>query len=72
MNLKYVNGKEILVNKKNPFDQYFTKRHIAKKLFEKTKSIISQYENIASSFTADICTLYTGENLKEYLGKKTT
>lgn len=33
-------------NKKNKLGQYFTKRHIAKKLFEKTKNIISQYEKI--------------------------
>lgn len=46
MNLKYVNGKEMLVNEKNIFDQYFTKKYIAEKLFEKTKIIISQYEKI--------------------------
>jgi len=46
MNSRYVNGKKMLVNKKNILDQYFTKNHIAEKLFEKTKNIISQYEKI--------------------------
>ena len=46
MNLSYVNGKKMLVNKKNKLDQYFTKRYIAEKLFEKTKNVISQYEKI--------------------------
>jgi len=46
MNLSYVNGKKMLVNKKNKLDQYFTKRYIAEKLFEKTKNIVSQYEKI--------------------------
>ena len=46
MNLKYVNGKEMLENKNNALDQYFTKKHIAKNLFNISKEIISQYENI--------------------------
>jgi len=46
MNFKYANGKKMLINKKNLFDQYFTKKHIVKKLFKKTKNIISQYEKI--------------------------
>lgn len=46
MRLKYVNGKEMLINKKNILDQYFTKGYVAKKLFEKTKNIISKYEKI--------------------------
>jgi len=36
----------MLINEKNILDQYFTKKHIAEKLFEKTKNIISQYEEI--------------------------
>ncbi|VEU74684.1 Uncharacterised protein [Mycoplasmopsis citelli] len=46
MTLKYVNGKNMLINVKNQLDQYFTKRDIAKKLFSKTLKIISKYENI--------------------------
>ena len=46
VNSKYINGKEMLINEKNILDQYFTKKHIAEKLFEKTKNIISQYEKI--------------------------
>ncbi len=36
----------MLINEKNILDQYFTKKHIAEKLFKKTKSIISKYEEI--------------------------
>ncbi|MCE8163984.1 MAG: SAM-dependent methyltransferase [Candidatus Moeniiplasma glomeromycotorum] len=46
INLRYVNGRKMLINEKNIFDQYFTKRYIAEKLFEKVKNIISQYEKI--------------------------
>lgn len=44
--LKYVNGKNMIVNHKNEFSQYFTKHNIAIQLFDKTKEIISQYENL--------------------------
>ncbi|TDV23542.1 hypothetical protein BCF59_0533 [Mycoplasmopsis mustelae] len=43
-NLKYVNGKSMLINIKNHLDQYFTKHAIASELFEKTKKIIKKYE----------------------------
>jgi len=46
VNSRYVNGKKMLINEKNILDQYFTKKHIAEKLFKKTKSIISKYEEI--------------------------
>lgn len=46
MNLKYVNGKNMITNNKNILDQYFTDRNIAKQLFLKAKKIISKYENL--------------------------
>jgi hypothetical protein len=46
MNSRYVNGRKMLINEKNILNQYFTKRYIAEKLFEKTKNIISQHEKI--------------------------
>ncbi|CFW93406.1 putative type II DNA modification enzyme (Methyltransferase) [endosymbiont DhMRE of Dentiscutata heterogama] len=46
VNLRYVNGKKMLINEKNILDQYFTKKYIAEKLLKKTKNIISQYEKI--------------------------
>lgn len=44
--LKYVNGGSMRKNQGNVFDEYFTKPEISKILFEKTKEIISQYENL--------------------------
>ena len=44
--LKYVNGNTMKENASNFFDEYFTKHTVAKKLFEKSKEIISKYENI--------------------------
>jgi len=41
----YVNGNIMKVNKSNILDQYFTKEDVAIKLFDKTKTIISKYEN---------------------------
>lgn len=46
MELKYVNGGVMRQNAKNSFDEYFTKSEIARMLFEKAKSIISNYENL--------------------------
>lgn len=46
MDLRYVNGKKMTQNKNNLLDQYFTKHHIAKKLYSKARNIISKYENI--------------------------
>jgi len=46
MLLKYVNGKDMIINESNILDQYFTKRKIAINIFSKVKEIISQYENI--------------------------
>lgn len=37
-------------NKNNKFDEYFTKPEIAKKFYEKTREIISKYENIEKYF----------------------
>ncbi|MGZ9800819.1 hypothetical protein ACXYRK_03855 [Mycoplasma sp. AC1221] len=39
--LKYVNGKSMLINRKNKLDQYFTKHNIAQSLYHKTREIIS-------------------------------
>lgn len=47
----YVNGNIMKVNKSNMLDQYFTKEEVAIKLFDKTKTIISKYENDISDFT---------------------
>ena len=47
MNLKYVNGRTMKQNHSNIFDEYFTKPEISKMLFERTKHIISRYENIS-------------------------
>ena len=47
MQLKYVNGKDMKINTNNLYDEYFTNETLAKKLFEKTKKIISKYENIS-------------------------
>lgn len=44
--LKYTNGNAMKENKKNKFDEYFTKPEIAKNLFETTCKIISKYENL--------------------------
>ena len=46
MNLKYTNGNTMKINAKNPLDEYFTKPEISQQLFEKTKKIISEYEDI--------------------------
>lgn len=46
MQLKYVNGGAMKSNINNRFDEYFTKTEIATYLFEKTKEIIAQYENL--------------------------
>lgn len=46
MKLKYVNGNIMKVNSKNTFDEYFTKLSIAKELYNRTREIISKYENI--------------------------
>ncbi|RDU65028.1 SAM-dependent methyltransferase [Helicobacter sp. MIT 14-3879] len=46
MNLKYVNGGIMKNNQNNYFDEYFTKPEIAVYFFNKTKEIISQYENL--------------------------
>lgn len=42
--LRYVNGKMMRINNDNPLDQYFTKDHIAKKLYLRAIEIISKYE----------------------------
>ena len=46
MQLKYVNGNNMKENAANHFDEYFTKPEVAKYLYDKTKEIISKYENI--------------------------
>lgn len=47
MSLKYVNGRTMKQNHSNVFDEYFTKPEVSKMLFEKTKKVISKYENIS-------------------------
>ncbi|QCO23778.1 hypothetical protein SRED_002252 [Spiroplasma melliferum] len=42
--LKFVNGKKVKINDKNIFDQYFTKRSIAEKLFNNTVKILNSWE----------------------------
>lgn len=42
---KYVNGNAMKINTNNVLDQYFTRKEIAEQLFEKTKGIISKYED---------------------------
>ena len=48
--LKYENGRAMRQNKNNKFDEYFTKPDIAKRFYEKTRQIISKYENIDKYF----------------------
>ena len=50
MNLKYVNGNTMKLNSKNYFDEYFTKPEISKYLYNKTRDIISKYENLNKYF----------------------
>ena len=49
-NLRYANGGIMRQNKNNKFDEYFTKPDIAKKFYEKTKEVISKYEDIEKYF----------------------
>lgn len=46
MVLEYVNGNFMKQNKNNLLDEYFTKPNVSNYLFEKTKEIISKYEDI--------------------------
>lgn len=46
MPYRYVNGNLMKNNVKNHYDEYFTKPDIAKKILNKTLSIISRYDNI--------------------------
>lgn len=48
--LRYENGRAMRQNKNNKFDEYFTKPDIAKRFYEKTRQIISKYENIDKYF----------------------
>lgn len=48
--LKYVNGKNMKQNESNVFDQYYTKPDICLYLYQKTQSVISQYDDL-SQFT---------------------
>lgn len=50
-NYSYVNGNIMKINTTNILDQYFTKVDVAKELYEKTKKIISKYENDLNDFT---------------------
>ena len=44
--LKYVNGKTMKSNNNNRLDEYFTKRDVSKRLIDKTKEIISKYDDL--------------------------
>ncbi|CRF45072.1 restriction endonuclease [Helicobacter heilmannii] len=46
MSLRYANGGVMKANAKNHLDAYYTKPTIAKELFNTTKKIIAQYENL--------------------------
>jgi hypothetical protein len=50
-NYSYVNGNIMKINTSNILDQYFTKVDVAKELYEKTKKIISKYEDNLNDFT---------------------
>ncbi len=50
MCFKYVNGNTMKINKNNELDQYFTKKDIAKNLYQKTQNIISKYETNINKF----------------------
>ena len=44
--LRYVNGRTMKPNANNTYDKYFTKKSIATHIYETTKRIIAQYENL--------------------------
>ncbi len=47
---KYVNGSKMKINTNNILEQYFTKKEVAKELFNTTCNIISKYENNLNVF----------------------
>lgn len=48
--IKYVNGKQMIENKKNILDQYFTKKKIAERLYKRSREIISSYVSLDKYF----------------------
>lgn len=47
---KYVNGRDMKINEFNLLDQYFTKEHIAKYLYNKSREVILKYEANLDNF----------------------
>lgn len=62
MDLRYVNGKAMKENSNNLDDEYYTKPEVARKCFETTKKVISQYESIENYTwlepSAGLCNFY--------------